>query len=153
MKETEIYITKKGLEELKQELNELVNIKRPKILNEIKTTRDLGDLSENAGYHAAKEQQTFMESRINQIEEIIKNAVVKDENKGGKIDIGSNVTLQSEGKTHNYSIVGSSESNPVEGKISYQSPIGSVLMGKKQGDSIKVETPMGITNYKIVKVS
>lgn len=153
MKEKKIYITKKGLEDLKQELNELVNIKRPKILNEIKTTRDLGDLSENAGYHAAKEQQTFVESRINQIEEILKTAVVKDENKGSKIDIGSCVTLESDGNTNEYYIVGASESNPVEGKISYESPMGSVLMGKKQGDTVKVETPMGVTNYKITNVS
>lgn len=153
MKEKEKYITKKGLEDLKQELNELVNIKRPKILNEIKTTRDLGDLSENAGYHAAKEQQTFVESRINEIEEIVKNAVVKDENTGGKVDIGSSVTLESDGSTHDYVIVGASESNPVEGKISYESPMGSVLMGKKQGDSVKVGTPMGVTNYKIITVS
>lgn len=153
MKEKEIYLTKKGLEDLKQELNILVTEKRPKILNELKTTRGLGDLSENAGYHAAKEQQTFVESRINQIEEILKYAVVKNEATGGKIDLGSIVELKSEGLTYNYVIVGASESNPIEGKISYKSPIGAKLIGKKQGDNIKVETPMGVTNYKIVKVS
>lgn len=153
MTKKEIYLTKKGLEDLKQELNILVNEKRSKILNEIKTTRDLGDLSENAGYHAAKEQQTFVESRITHIEDIIRNAVIKDEVTDGKIGLGSNVQLKSKGSTHSYVIVGATESNPIEGKISYESPIGAKLMGKKQGDTVKVETPMGVTNYKIVKVS
>lgn len=152
MKE-KIYLTKKGLEDLKLELDELVNVKRPKIIEQIKTNRDLGDLSENAGYHSAKEDQTFLESRIAQIQEILKNAVIKDENTSDKVDISSVVVVSSNNQTFTYTLVGPSESNPVEGKISYQSPIGNALMGKKIGDSVSVETPLGSTDYKIIKIS
>jgi transcription elongation factor GreA len=153
MKE-KIYLTQQGLQKLKDELDDLINNRRPKVINEIKEARSLGDLSENAGYHSAKEEQSFIESRINEIEDILDRAEVKAEGSKSGADVGSVVTLKIDnaGDDLVYTLVGASEANPGAGLISYESPIGQKIMGAKKGDTFSVESPIGETKYKVIKV-
>lgn len=152
MKE-KVYLTKEGLEKLKSELKELVDVKRLGVAQRIKTAREMGDLSENAEYTAAREEQSFVEGRINELEEIIKNAKIAEKTKGDLIEVGSRVIVHIEGSEEEYHIVGAPEANPAEKKISHESPLGSSLLGKKVGDKIEVEAPMGKVVYTIVKIS
>lgn len=148
------YITKTGLQKLKNELTELKTKKLPEIIEEIQVTRSLGDISENAGYHAAKEQQGFIQSRIDEIEEILKTAVVKKDMSTNKVGVGSKVfvTDTQTGNETVFEVVGASEADPINKKISDKSPLGEALMGKKQGDIAKFSTPIGDMSYKITKL-
>ena len=131
--------------------------KRKEIAERIKIARDFGDLSENAEYTAAKEEQAKMESRIAEIKKILENVVVIDEKKKGKkkvVSIGSTVVVHDYtfDEDVTYTIVGSMESNPVEFKISDESPVGKALLGHKVGDKVEVEAPRGVMTYKITKL-
>jgi transcription elongation factor GreA len=155
MTDKTVYLTKEGLEKLKVELDDLVTNQRPVIIKEIRETRALGDLSENGGYQAAREKQTFIDSRIQEIENTLKFAKVKSDTEASKkIDIGSKVHVEVEGdkNTFQFEIVGATEADPAVQKISYESPIGKSLYGSKVGDTVKVQTPVGETKYKITKV-
>lgn len=151
----EVYLTKEKLEQIKKELDELVSIKRPDIIAKIKEARSLGDLSENAEYHSAREEQGFIEGKIEELSYMVKNAkIVEESSKAkGKVDIGCKVVchIESDGKTE-FTIVGSAESDPLNGKISNESPIGKALIGKKVGDVIEVDIPAGKAKYKIVSI-
>lgn len=148
------YLTKAGKQELQTELERLITIKRPEIARRLKSAIEMGDLSENAEYVATKEEQGFMEGRIQEIEYILANAEII-ETKGGYdiVSIGAKVTIQEDDFPEEvYHLVGSQEADPGNGRISNESPIGRALLGKKVGDTIQVETPGGKINFKILKI-
>ncbi|HZZ99459.1 MAG TPA: transcription elongation factor GreA [Candidatus Paceibacterota bacterium] len=148
------YFSKEGLEKLKQELQHRMEVLRPEIAQRIKEAKEQGDLSENAEFDAAKEAQSMNEGRIEDIRKIIENAVVVTDGakSGGVVGVGSNIEAESSGKKHHFVIVGVSESNPAEGFISNESPIGKALLGHKKGDVVEVRTPRGVMEYKIVSI-
>lgn len=143
-------ITPAGKAELEQELSELTE-RRGEIAEKIAAARDYGDLSENAEYDAAREEQGIVETRIIEIEEILMNHTIIKPKNGGTVHVGSTVDLKNGNKV-TYTIVGPVEADPLEGKISNESPIGSALMGKKSGDKVVIETPKGKTTYTIEAV-
>jgi transcription elongation factor GreA len=156
MASDEIFLTKEGEEELRKELRELVEVRRPDLAQKLKEAVAQGDLKENADYHDAKEKQAFIEGRIQHIEAILRNAtVVDDSGPSDEVRIGSVVVIREDGldEDEEYKIVGSAEANPQERKISHESPIGAALLGKKKGKKVKVETPGGIVKFKIISVS
>lgn len=144
-------ITDAGKKELEAELEELKG-RRGDIADKIAEARDYGDLSENAEYDAAREEQGLVESRIAEIEDILLNAEIIAASRSSKIGLGSKVELKTGRKTVTYHIVGPVEADPLEGKISNESPIGVALMGKKEGDAAVINTPKGEIKYEIVKV-
>jgi len=152
VQQQDLYISRKGLNDLKKELKGLL-IERKKISLKIKEAREFGDLSENAEYQEAKTKQSFVEGRISEIEAMLKIAKVINNNNrnNGRVALGSRVKLEDE--TTDYVIAGSHEANPTDGKISNESPLGQALMGRKKGDIVEVETPDGVKKYKIIKVS
>lgn len=151
-------ITKDGLEKLQEELNYLKDARRKEVAARIKEAISYGDLSENSEYEEAKNEQAFVEGRIMELEEKIKTAkIISDKIKVTKsVQIGSTVSLKNLTKKKEelevYTIVGSEEANPFEGKISNESPVGSALLDKKKGDHIKVGVPAGAIEYEIVKL-
>jgi transcription elongation factor GreA len=148
-----VYITKEGLVKLKKELKELIEEKRPTVAKRIKEAREMGDISENAEYDAARQEQSFIEGRISELEEVIKNSKVVEENGDkGVVHVGAKVTVHIEGDEETFHIVGAQEADPTENKISHESPLGASLMGKKVGEAIDVEVPIGNLTYKIVKI-
>jgi len=144
-------ITVEGRQELEAELEELKS-RRGAIADKIAEARDYGDLSENAEYDAAREEQGLVESRIAEIEDILLNAELIKTTKGSKVSLGSKVELKTGKKTVVYDVVGPVEADPLEGKISNESPIGEALMGKKVGDSVTITTPKGQISYEIVAI-
>lgn len=145
-----IQVTAQGLKDLKQELEELKTKKRPEAIDRVARAREFGDLSENSEYHAAREDLSFIEGRINELEEMIKQAqVVKTSSSKSKVAIGSQVVVQANGQEHTYHIVGEWEANPMEKKISHTSPLGQALLGKKPGDEVEFEAPVGKVVYQI----
>lgn len=146
-----IYITQEGLNNLIKEFKELTEVKRLEVGERIRIARDQGDVSENAEYAAAKEEQISLESRINELDSIIKRAEVVKEEKG-KISVGSIVTVHVEGDNEDYHIVGEPEADPLNKKISHKSPLGELLIGKKIGDTFELDTAIGKISYKIVEI-
>lgn len=144
-------LTKEGLEKLKKELDILKTTERQKIAQRIQTAKDLGDLSENAEYSEAKEQQALNETRVAEIEDTIKNSIIIENagSKTGTVSIGSTITVSSDGKERVFIIVGSNEADPAEGKISNESPLATSFLGRKLGEKISVSTPRGNTEYLI----
>ena len=145
-------ITADGRKELEAELDKLKG-RRGDIAEKIADARGYGDLSENAEYDAAREEQGLVESRIAEIEDILTNAEIIKASRASSVGLGSKVELKNGHKTVHYHVVGPVEANPIEGKISNESPIGLALMGKKVGDSASVTTPKGEINYKVVAVN
>lgn len=149
-------MTYEGLKKLEDELEELKVVKRKEVSQKIKEAREQGDLSENAEYDAAKDEQRDIEARIEQIEKILKNAevVVEEEVDLGKISIGCKVRILDEefNEELEYKIVGSTEANSLKGKISNESPVGRALIGKKVGDEVVVETQVGELKYKVLEI-
>jgi transcription elongation factor GreA len=151
----EVYLTAEGAEELRRELSDLINIKRPELAIKLKEAVADGDLKENANYHDAKEQQAFTEGRIQYLENILRAAtIISNDGSTDEVRIGSEVTIREEGgdEDETYMIEGAAEANPREGKISQKSPIGSALLGRKKGDKVKVQTPNGYVTFKIKKI-
>jgi len=152
-----VYVTKDGLKQLKEELEFLKNERRKQVAVRLKEAISYGDLSENAEYEEAKNEQAFVEGRILELEDKIKRAKIIDEKHHSKklVELGSVVTIRRKGlkETDEYTIVGSMEADPFEHRISNESPVGSALMEKKNGDSVVVETPSGKITYEIVKLS
>ena len=150
-------LTYAGLKKYESELEELVNVKRKEVAEKIKIARELGDLSENAEYDAAKEEQGHIESRIAELTALLKNAEVvsDDEVSADKITVGSFVRFvdTTNGKELAYKIVGSAETDILHGKMSNESPIGAALMGKTLGEVVSVSTAAGLKEYKIVEIS
>ena len=149
----EKYLTVEGLGKLKKELAYLKDIKRREIAEKLERCIDFGDLSENAEYHETKEAQGFLEGRILELEDIIQNAVIVPlvEKKNGLAQIGSTILVKAGQEKEIFKIVGAEEANPLEGKISVNSPLGEALLNKTKGAIIEVNTPEGQVRYKILK--
>lgn len=149
----EFHLTAEGIQSLKDELKELTTSKREEIAQRLKEAKADGDLSENAMYDAARDEQSFVEGRISEIEHILKHAAVISNKGKGTVALGSKVHVELEEGTMEYVIVGSTEANPDKGFISDQSPIGKALLGKKAGDEVEVDVPSGTIVYRIKKVA
>jgi transcription elongation factor GreA len=149
-------MTQAGKDKLLQELEYLKSVKRKEVVERIKIARSFGDLSENSEYDSAKEEQAFVEGRITTLENMIRNAkiIAESELAGDSVTLGSSVTFIElpDGEEETYSIVGSAEADPFEGKISNDSPIAKSLIGKKVGDQVTVQTPGGEMNVRIVSI-
>jgi transcription elongation factor GreA len=154
MTEKPVYLTREGQAKLQEELKLLIEVRRPEIAERIKQAKDLGDLSENAEYEAAKNEQAFNEGRIRELNYMLNNAqLIEDSNGGKEVRIGSTVTVREEdGEEITYTIVGSSEAKPAMGKISNESPVGKALLGKHVRQKVNVETPGGSYKLTIVKI-
>lgn len=150
-------MTQEGKAKLEQELENLKTVKRKEVVERIKIARSFGDLSENSEYDSAKEEQAFVEGRITTLENMIRNAkiITEDEVKGDAVSLGSTVTFVElpDGEEETYSIVGSAEADPFEGKISNDSPIAKSLIGKKVGDEVSVQTPGGEMSVRITSIN
>lgn len=147
------HLTAEGMGELKRELEILISA-RAEIAEAIASARSQGDLAENAEYHAAKEEQARNETRIEEIEHILINSEeIKVPKSDSKVRLGSKVVLKSEdGKTKEFQVVGTVEADPLNGKISDESPIGIALMGRKEGETVEIQTPVDTTSYKVVDI-
>ena len=149
-------LTSEGLKKLEDELDDLIVVKRKEVAQKIKEAREQGDLSENAEYDAAKDEQRDIEARIEEIEKILKNAEIVDEDEVdlGTINIGCQIKILDidEDEELIYKIVGSTEANSLKGKISNESPVGKALIGKKVGDLVTVETQVGPVSYKVLDI-
>ena len=154
MPKKEILLTSEGFLELETELDELKNVRRPKVIEAIKDARSQGDLSENADYDAARAEQAEVEGRIKELEYMLENAKIIQKESSHIVGLGSTVTISyvDDDDEEVYSIVGSMEADPFENKISNESPLGKAIIGKKQGDVLDVLSPTGSYQIKIVKV-
>lgn len=148
------YVSAERLEELKQELTQLKTVARQDVAEQLKRAKEYGDLSENAEYAEAKEEQARVETRIFELEDILKRAEViqKEDAAADSVKIGSKVTVKKGDKFFTYTIVGSGESKPEEGKISNESPMGQAFLNHKVGDEIQVRTPSGFITYIVSKI-
>jgi transcription elongation factor GreA len=151
---TQNYLTEEKRVQLEKELHELQTVKRKEILEALEFAKSLGDLSENAEYHQAREEQGKLEERIGAIEHLLQTAQVVGKHHSSFVEVGATVTIQKEGDKNKqvFTIVGSEEADFAAGKISINSPIGSALYGKKRGDSAKVTTPKGVVEYKVISI-
>ena len=149
------YLTKEKFEELELELMRLKTEGRKEVTESLKIAKELGDLSENSQYIEARDEQQRVERRISEIEQMLKEAeiITRKPKKRDAVEVGATVEASRNGDTVKFFIVGSSETNPMGGYISNESPLGRVLMGKKVGDTVEVKTPSGKTNYKIQSIS
>ncbi len=151
------YLSPEAYKKLKEELEYLKTVKRKEIIQKIQEAKELGDLSENAAYQEAKEAQSVLETRIIELEEFLKNASIIQKKKSGKVELGSTVEVEGviSGKKvrRKFTIVGSHETQPQEGKISNESPLGQAFLGKGVGEEVIVKTPDGEIKYKILKIS
>ena len=149
-----VYLTQEGLDELKKELDNLINVRRPENIQAIKEARSLGDLSENAEYDAARNEQAQIAGRIKQLEKMLENVSIISEVSKDKVGIGNTVAIKyvDDDEEEVYHIVGRMEADPFENKISNESPLGKAIIGKKQGEEIEVASPTGSYKIKIEKV-
>lgn len=153
-----IYLTQEGLADLKKEYEDLAKGKRPEILERLTQARNQGDLSENAEYVAAREELSFIDGRIEEIEELLKQAtLIEDHHKTAsgkaKVELGSTVTLHIGSKKEIFTVVGEWEADPLDKKISHESPLGKALLGKAIGDKFEVDAPAGKISYTVVSIS
>jgi len=148
------YLTTEGAARLKTELEELTGPKRTELAARLRSAIQMGDLSENADYHKAKEDQGFLEGRIQELEYILSNAIIIEKNNHKDVvSIGSHVTIQEEDfPEETYHLVGATEADPTNGKISHESPIGQALINHKVGETVAAETPGGVIKFKILKI-
>ncbi len=147
------YLTREGLEKLKKELEYLEKVERKEVSENLNEMIAQGDLKENAGYEVAKEKQSFIESRIKGLKEIIAQTEIIEKVKRDSVSIGSFVSLKSNGGKCGFLIVGPEEADVLDGKISFESPLGKAILNKKKGEIVKIDTPQGPEEYKIVKIS
>jgi transcription elongation factor GreA len=147
-----VYLTAEGLERLKVELQQLITVDRPRVALRIHEAKLDGDISENAEYEDAKQEQSFLEGRIATIEVQIRNAEIISHPNGDKVRVGSTVVLSSADGKETYTIVGSAEASPRDGRISNESPVGAALMGRKKGDVVTVTAPAGAIDYTLVSI-
>jgi len=150
----QVQLTKEGFKSLQKELDELVNEKRPKLVERFANARSQGDLTENSDYSNAKEELEFLDGRIDELEAVLKNAeVVKNgASKNGGVSVGTKITVRVNGEKHVYQMVGEWEADPVNRKISPESPLGQALVGKKVGEKAEVKAPAGKVTYEILAI-
>jgi transcription elongation factor GreA len=153
----EVLLTKEGYEKIVAEYDDLVSVKRAEVAARIKEAREFGDISENAEYDAAKNEQAELEERINKLENMMRKAKIIEEGKTNrsKVNIGSKVTVKDTKtkKTEDYIIVGSTEADPFEGKISNESKVGEALIGHKVGEKVQIEVPSGLIEYEVISIN
>lgn len=148
-----VQLTQKGLDSLKNELDELQNEKRPKLVERLSDARAAGDLSENSDYQNARDELEFLDGRIEELEDVLKKAeIVADKGNGDEVSVGTCVVVKVNGDQHEYEIVGEWEADPMKKKISHTSPLGQALVGKSPGDEVQVEAPAGNINYQIIEI-
>jgi transcription elongation factor GreA len=154
METKDVHITPEGLEAVRQELHELTTVRRPNIVQKIKAARELGDLSENFEYHAAKNEQGMMEARILELEQIVKNHVLIEAKAAtGIVSMGNTVRFSEDGQgEESYRIVGPAEADPKAGRVSYESALGKALIGHRVGDEVEVNTPNGMYSVRIIRI-
>jgi transcription elongation factor GreA len=153
MTQQQTYLTREGEQKLKAELTELTGPRREELAQRLRSAIQMGDLSENADYHKAKEDQAFLEGRIQEIEYILRSAVIIEKTRSDVAGVGSTVTVQEDNyDPETYYVVGAKEADPRHGKISNESPIGRALMDHKVGDIVEAETPGGKVRFKILKI-
>ena len=154
MLEKKTYLTAEGRSKLLEELEYLRTVRRAEVAAQIKFAKEGGDVSENAGYDEAKNAQAFLEGRIMTIEKMLETAeLIENAGPADSVQMGSYVTVQEDGETDKYQIVGSAEANPSQGRISNESPMGKAMMGKRVGDRCTVKTPSGERKFEITKIS
>lgn len=153
-KNDEIILTKEGLAKLEAELDELQNVKRQEVAARLKLAISYGDLKENSEYHAAKDDQAFMEGRILTLQRMLKNARVVENADASKVSVGAVAVLLDKEMNEKleYRVVGPTEADVFEGKVSYESPLGKALLGKRVGDRVEVEAPVGIIVYELLEI-
>ncbi len=153
MTQSQTYLTREGEQKLKAELAELTGPRREELAQRLRSAIQMGDLSENADYHKAKEDQAFLEGRIQEIEYILRSATIIEKTSGDVVAVGSTVTVQEDNyDPETYFVVGAKEADPRKGKISNESPIGRALIDHKVGEVVEAETPGGIVKFKILKI-
>lgn len=148
----QIQLTAEGLDKIKKELRDGKTIRRKELAERLQAAKELGDLSENADYQQAKEDSAWLEGRIQELEDIISRATVAAKPTIGTVSIGSKVTTLSANQARVFAIVGATEADPAHGKISADSPIGSALLGCKEGEDVLINTPAGAVRYKVTKI-
>jgi transcription elongation factor GreA len=151
----ESYLTPEGATKLKAELKELIDVKRPEIARRLREAIQMGDLSENADYIKAKEDQGFLEGRIQELTQLLSNATIINDDgpQSDTVHVGSRITVQESGEDPEvFVLVGAKEADPRAGRISNESPIGRALLGKRVGETVKIETPSGATRFKILQI-
>lgn len=156
MNNKKVYLTQKGLDEHKKEYEDLVKVKRHEVVERLSSAREMGDLAENAEYTAAREELAFIDGRIEELENLLKQVVIIEgtgHHKGKTVDLGSIVTVKVKGKKEVFTLVGEWEADPTEKKISHESPLGKALIGKAVGDDIEVEAPVGKMVYTVVEIN
>lgn len=148
------YLTQEKFEELKKELEHLKTVRRKEVAENLEYAKSLGDLSENAEYHEARETQANVEDRIKKLEALLQSAVIMSHQHSEAVAVGSTVHIEKEDGSNavTYKMVGSEEANLVEGKLSLNSPLGQAMLGRRKGESVKVKTPNGETSYRIVDI-
>jgi transcription elongation factor GreA len=147
-----VLLTREGLEKLQRELDELRTVKRQEIAERIKHAKEFGDITENAEYEDAKNEQGMLEGRILTLEKMVRNAVLIEEHHDGIVQVGSRVTVKDESGEEEFTIVGPAEVDVANGRISMESPVGKALLGHRVGEEIKVQTPGGTRKLKIKQV-
>ena len=148
------YLSRDGLSKLREELDVMVSVRRSEVASRIQEAKAHGDITENAEYEDAKNEQAFVEGRIQSLQALIKNAIIIDENHStDHVVIGSTVVIESPDGKEKYTIVGSAEAAPRDGRISNESPLGRALLGRRKGETVKVAAPAGETDFKIVGIS
>jgi len=148
-----VSLTAEGAERSRRELKELTEVRRPEVIARIRTAKEHGDLKENAEYHAAREEQSFLEGRIQALEARLRDAVIIEAPAAGEgADLGSRVVVENDGLEAEYTLVGSAEADPKAGRLSVVSPVGRALVGARAGDEVAVETPRGTAMYRVVRV-
>ncbi len=153
MNDKELVLTQEGLQKLEEELDELKTVHRRDVSERIRTAKEFGDISENAEYEDAKQEQAFVEGRIIKVEQMIRNARIIDasEYDQSEVHLGASVKVKETktGSAHEFTIVGSTEADPTNARLSNESPLGMALLGKKKGETVEVTTPRGLASYKI----
>lgn len=155
MAQKKILLTQEGLEKIERELEQLRTVRRPEVAEKIKRAREMGGTENNAEYEDAKNEQSFIEGKILTFENTLKNAtMIEAAVSPGTVELGDSIIIENQdGKIEQFVIVGSTEANPIEGKISNESPVGRALLGKKVGDTVKVKIPAGSLELRIIEVS
>ncbi len=157
MNDKELVLTKEGLQKLEEELDDLKSVHRREVNERIRQAKEFGDISENAEYEDAKQEQAFVEGRILKVEAMIRNARIIDESEyaADEVHLGANVKVKDVkgGTSYEFTIVGSTEADPATGRLSNESPLGKAMIGRKKGETIEVQTPRGVTTYKIESIN
>lgn len=151
----DVYLTKEGFEKLQEEYKELTDHRRQSVASKIKEARELGDISENSEYDAAREEQGFVEGRITELRKLLNNAIIveDEDSQAGVVAVGSHIKVHLDGEEQRFQLVGAEEADPLSNKISHESPLGQALLGRRVGEKVEVAAPVGKLIYTIIEVA